>query len=448
LGPTLEVSVVCDQPGAEIRYTLDGTAPGAGQGELYTGPFTLKKSAKVQVWAALPGGGAGTAQAFYTVNQIVASPDGTGDGSWDAPIGGLSNAVAKALQTGASEVCLMAGNYTESVALTRSLTLSGGWVAWQNQTGVTSITAPERGGTTLKDPSSVVKASGEGTTLVLQNLTLTGSDDSFGAAVATQAGASIIVKKCHLSGGGGSYSYGLRTFHSPLVRIEDSEISGGNGGSTFAVSTDTSTLDLRRSTLDGGTGTAVSYALSMTGSKGVVVSSVLWGASANSSYGVALYSSHKVDLIGDTIDGGTGTTAWGVFIAETEPRIIDCLIGAQGSGQSYGVYENYGHSVPTKIENCVFFGANSGLYYDNATKTFWKAFNAQGSFISPDGSQLMRHSQGNRSANVSLGPAPELMSPNLVLLRCGVKINGPAERDRQGQLRSSPWTVGAYEITP
>ncbi|NNM68030.1 MAG: hypothetical protein HKM06_08490 [Spirochaetales bacterium] len=261
LGATLEVSVACDQPGAEIRYTLDGTAPGAGQGELYMGPFELKKSAKVQVWAALPGGPAGTAQAFYTVNQIVASPNGTGDGSWNAPIGGLSNAIAKALQTGAKEVCLMAGNYTESAALTQSLTLSGGWMGWQNQTGVTSITAPERGGTSLKDPSSVVKASGTGTLLVLQNLNLTGSDDSFGAAVTTQAGASIVVRNCHLSGGGGSYSYGLRTFHSPLVRIEDSEISGGNGGSTFAVSTDTSTLDLRRSTLDGGTGTAVSYDL-------------------------------------------------------------------------------------------------------------------------------------------------------------------------------------------
>ena len=50
----LTVSITCDTPGAEIRYTLDGSDP-VESGRVYTGPVKLQGSARFRVQAFKPG---------------------------------------------------------------------------------------------------------------------------------------------------------------------------------------------------------------------------------------------------------------------------------------------------------------------------------------------------------------------------------------------------------
>jgi len=50
----IAVTITCDQPGATIRYTLDGTEP-TGRSTLYVGPFSLEKPATVRAKASCAG---------------------------------------------------------------------------------------------------------------------------------------------------------------------------------------------------------------------------------------------------------------------------------------------------------------------------------------------------------------------------------------------------------
>ncbi len=49
------LSMSCDTPGAAIRYTVDGTAPTASTGIIYTGPFTMASTMCLRIAAFKPG---------------------------------------------------------------------------------------------------------------------------------------------------------------------------------------------------------------------------------------------------------------------------------------------------------------------------------------------------------------------------------------------------------
>jgi hypothetical protein len=51
---SVEIRISCDEPGAEIRYTLDGSDP-ADNDKLYSGPFKLNRTAQLKVRSFLKG---------------------------------------------------------------------------------------------------------------------------------------------------------------------------------------------------------------------------------------------------------------------------------------------------------------------------------------------------------------------------------------------------------
>jgi len=114
-------------------------------------------------------------------------------------------------------------------------------------------------------------------------------------------------------------------------------------------------VDLRR-----GNGNAVSYGLNITLSKLSLASCVVWGGSANSSYGIGLYSSMGSTVTASTILGGKGSSAWAVYLSESDPEIVNCLIGATEKTKSCGVFVNCGQSRPRALRANAFLGSASG----------------------------------------------------------------------------------------
>jgi hypothetical protein len=63
------VSLASDPAGAEIRFTTDGSAPGASTGSAYSGPFSVAASSTVKAWARLASTGeTATAEASFSID--------------------------------------------------------------------------------------------------------------------------------------------------------------------------------------------------------------------------------------------------------------------------------------------------------------------------------------------------------------------------------------------
>lgn len=430
--------------GTVVKYSLDGTDPALGklwpQAEL-----SVDRSARLKVWAASPGGPASTAEGVFTVGEVWVQPDGTGDGSWDHPLGSLDSALAKAAALGAHRIRLFSGTFPAKADLTTALELSGGWKGvGEADSKPTILQGTKQSGTTQKEPGYTLRVSGG--KFALSNLDVRAPNSSVGAAVVAGQDATLEVSSSRLTGGSGLYGYGLRASGATLVAVTDSTLSGGDGGSTFALSSEKSTVKALRSTFDGGTGNAVSYGLNVTLSKVDLVSCVVWGGSGDSSYGAGFYSSTGGRIWASTILGGKGSSAWAVYLSESDPEIVDCLIGSNGKAKSYGVFVNLGKSLPRSLRSNAFFGSASGAFTGTNLGKVSAAPGATGAFLDSSGAAFTDQ-KGNLAADPVLGPGPEyrtLPSSPPSILQGGEVLGGEAAADRAQKTRGATVAIGAW----
>jgi hypothetical protein len=388
-----------------VKYTLDGSDPGTGKAVPSSG-IVVDHSARLRVWAALPGGPPTVKEVAVTVGEVWVGPGGTGPGSWDSPAGSLADGVDKAKAAGVSRIRILAGTLPTQATLAGTWTLSGGWKAPGEVAGAPSVLGGiKQSGSTQKNPVSVIKVD-DGATVQVENLEIRAPASSFAAAVSAGQGSTLTVVASRLVGGAGLYGYGLRAAGAKLVSVEDSTLSGGDGGSSFGLSADNSTVRAVRTRFDAGTGNAVSYGLSLTQSKGDLSSCVVYGGSANSSYAVGLYSSQGSRFVGSTILGGSGSSSWAFYLDSSDPEIIGCLIGATGKAKSYGVYANYGKSLPKTLRSNAFFDAATGFLSGPDLGKVTQTLDPSGAFTDASGTPFPGQSH-NVLAKPALGPAPD-----------------------------------------
>ena len=430
--------------GTIVKYTLDGTDPASGKA-WPPGQLAVDKSARLRVWAASPGGPASTAEGIFTVGEVWVQTAGTGDGSWDHPLGTLEAAVAKATSLGAHRIRLFSGTFAAKADLTTAWDLSGGWKALgEADTKPTILQGTKQSGTTQKDPGYTVRVSGG--KFSISNLEIRAPNSSVSAAVVAGLDATLEITGSRLVGGSGLYGYGLRASGATLVAVTDSTLSGGDGGSTFALSSEKSTIKALRSTFDGGTGNAVSYGLNLTLSKADLVSCVVWGGSGDSSYGVGFYSSVGGKLWASTILGGKGSSAWAVYLSESDPEIVDCLIGSTGKAKSYGVFVNLGKSLPRALRSNAFFGSASGAFTGTSLGKVSTAPGPAGAFLDSNGAALADQ-KSNVAAEPVLGPSPDfrtLPASPASILQGGEALGGEAATDRAQKVRGPTMAIGAW----
>lgn len=83
--------ITCDTPGATIRYTLDGTAPTAATGQLYSTPLAIDKTTTVRAAAFKAGfvsSDVDTHTYLYTRDIITQAPSGAAPAGWPSSWGG------------------------------------------------------------------------------------------------------------------------------------------------------------------------------------------------------------------------------------------------------------------------------------------------------------------------------------------------------------------------
>ena len=232
--------------------------------------------------------------------------------------------------------------------------------------------------------------------------------------------------------------------------MSDSTLSGGDGGSSFALSGEKSTISAVRSTFDGGTGNAVSYGLNLTLSKIDLISCVVWGGSGASCYGVGLYSSTGSRVLGSTVLGGKGASAWAFYVSESDPEIVNCLIGAAGKSKSYGVFANYGKSLPRALRSNAFFGANSVAFSGASLGKTSAEPGPMGAFLDAAGTAFAGQ-KGNLVAEPILGPSPDyktLASTPAAILHGAEALGPEAALDRAQKPREGSAAIGAWAVSP
>lgn len=434
--------------GTVVKYTLDGSDPAAGKPWPQSG-LAVGQSGTLRVWAALPGGDPAAAEGTYTVGEVWVQPGAAGDGSWNRPAGTLDEALAKAGSLGIKRLRLMGGQYATKTDLSGSWDLSGGWKA-PGETGAPSVlTGVKQSGATQKQPAYTLRI-GAGAKITLASLEVRSPSASFGAAVLVEQDAAVEIVRSRLVGGNGLYGYGLKASGAASVLATDSFFHGGDGGSSFALSAEKSAVKLVRSTLDAGTGDAVSYGINLTLSKLTLISSVVWGGAANSSYAVGLYSSEGSTLSGSTLLGGRGSSSWAVYLSESDPEIVGCLIGSAGKAKSYGIFVNYGRSLPKVLRSNAFFGSSSGAFTGASLGEVSAAPGESGAFLDASGNPFPGQ-KANLKAEPALGPAPDyrmLSSSPAALLRGSEALTGEAALDRAGKARGSSPAFGAWATSP
>jgi len=402
---------------AVIRYTLDGSDPATGKPCPEAG-LVVDKSARLRVWAAQPEGPATVKEVNLTVGEVWVKAGATGTGTWDAPLGTLADALVKAKTLGVTKIRLGPGSQPVQVEL------SGTWELWggsrapgEAEGGPTVFTGVKQSGSTQKSPAYVLKIA-DGASVSLSGLEVKAPSSSFATAVSVGQGATVQVADCRLTGGAGLYGYGLRAVGAKAVTIADSVLSGGEGGSSFALSGENSVIKAVRTRFDAGTGNAVSYGINLTLTKIEVVSCVVWGGSGNSSYGVGLYTSTGSRFVGSTVLGGNGTSAWAFYVADSDPEIVNCLIGSAGRSKSYGLFANFGKSLPRSLRSNAFFSSASGAFSGASLGKLSGSLSDQGAFLDADGAPFPNQSL-NRIAQPALGPGPEFRtlesSPKAIL---------------------------------
>jgi len=447
------VSASVALPEARLVYTLDGSTPSGRNGTPYTKPLEIAKSATVRFAAYVPGGNTSSIVSLeYAIGEVCAAPGGRGDGRRGAPFGSVSEAVTKARSLGIGLVKLAAGaSFMESVSLDAPITLSGGWAKGfsSRSGGYAVVIGLESDSSSKKAPAYAIRISGKAADagVRIERVEFRGGAGSYSAGIVVDGGAAPVFSDCKASGGDGSYGYGAAVVGGAAPRFDSCRLSGGDGATSYGLSVDSAKAVAAGSFLLAGSGAVGGYGLSATDAVIRVASSVLAGSPANVSYGAAFYNCRDSALESSTVVGGSGKDSAGVFISASDPSIVNCIIGSYGSAKSYGIFDNYGSSAPSRLESVAFIGCSGGVYYDADSKRAYTAVDASGVPVDADGKALAKpKAAGCIVASFSLSATDGYATPASAAMPAGKALTGDAAVDIVGKARSEPWTIGAYEL--
>ncbi len=445
------VSITAATKDAIIMYTVDGSAPSQKKGIKYTNPVSISATGEIRSVAYLSGGNTSEeTRADYAIAELYVRQGGSGEGNRRNPLADIKTAIGKARTLGIKVIKISSGTYSGSVEITFPITLSGGWREdFGSRSSTPSIVKGSDAGTSTKpSPAYALKLSGTAVTAEtkVENLDVRAGEASYSAAIFVSDGASPLLVNVRAVGGFGSYGYGAVVFSNANPTFRSCTLSGGEGASSYGLSVDSARAQVASSYLFAGSGSVGGYGLSATDARVSASSSVLAGSAANVSYGAAFYNSKSSSLENCTIVGGSGKEGVGVFISAGDPAVVNCIISAQGTAKSYGITDNYGDSAPSSLSGNVFIGCAGALYFDVDTKTAYTQCDSSGKLVSASGAVMAKPANsGNAVADFAL-QAPLFKTPPGALLPQAKVLTGNAAVDINGSPRTSPWTVGAYEL--
>ncbi|HOO70120.1 MAG TPA: hypothetical protein PK926_00040 [Spirochaetota bacterium] len=336
-------------------------------------------------------------------------------------------------------------------------------------------------------PNRVFHAGGGITSeTVIDGLTINGGGGDYSSGIACLGGSPTIINNTINGGSGSSKSYGIYISDSSAV-ISDNTVNGGGGGVyTYGIACDEANatvyeniisggsgstgsygIDLyysndliRANTVNGGTSDGASFGVMITGASPSLYNNVIsgQGGSPASSYGI--YFGSALDsgtpfIANNTVEAGNGTTSsCGIEVTTSGPDIVNNIIRVTSGTARYGIRESGTESEadPSSVENNDVYLASGGtfryLYVDVQTGYNDYTVICSGNFgVSGCGSAVSTPAgENNVSDNPNFDSNKRLTSSSPISVSQGGKtLSSRFTQDRDGNTRTVPWSMGAFE---
>ena len=260
------------------------------------------------------------------------------------------------------------------------------------------------------------------------------------------------------------------------VEISDNTITGAMINQFYGFFLDSSQAVVERNSIDAAQPMNLAYGVNVNGGAAVIRNNVISAGSMNTSYVIGQYgiflSDCEATLHNNTIDGGTGVSADGIMTTaimlyyRVTSTIENNVIFTRGGDLRTGVWQVDDASFPTKFSNNVMFGCPDGKYFhgeigdpgigwianmtaeecnldDDCTTSFeeYMLLNE----VPVSGNVFLTGEERN---TVGLTPAPHFRpfaSTDESIRIGGKNLSTFFSDDFDGQERTVPWSVGAYE---
>jgi len=313
---------------------------------------------------------------------------------------------------------------------------------------------------------------------IIQNNTIdggSGGNNSYGIYTNTSL-TSKIQNNTIYGGSGGSISYGILTHNSSPI-IQNNTIDGGSGNKSYSIYNVFSFPNIKNNAIDGGIGGSSSYGIYNASSAATIQNNTINGGNAGStSYGVYSTTSSSSIIQNNIIDGGSSRdNSYGILIDSSSPIIQNNTIDGGSSGSnSSGIFFPFGPNSPsvTIQNNNIFTSEGSSSRYcildENpiSTPSFPQNNNLfdcptalfrKGSFYLTTIEQIHQFLGQPAGGNVSLNPGFLDVSGGdfhlaswspLEIRQGGLDLStspNPFSTDKDGNTRTAPWSIGAYE---
>ena len=428
---------------------------------------------------------------FSVFNAIlyVSTPENGGDdenqGTADAPLASVGTAAGLIEGLERTMVMVSAGTYDENgITLPDGLLLYGGyspddWSIW-DPVAYETVLQDTGTGTTGEEfsPNRVLYAGADVTeSTVVRGFTIRGGEGTLNAFYTSVfvEGGSPVIRECELYGGvtapNGTF-YGLLVTESGSPLIENCTVGGdgaGSGSYSYGVRIDGSSPVIRYCDIDGGSGNFAKWGIYATSSSeplivantidadgrgiatengsAVIRNNVI--GSGTAAYGISEAGSSSV-IQNNTILGGNA----GIHMSlESSPTIVNNIVFLSTTTYCINAVNEDPLSEPAMVRNnnldgwvvylegsTQHFGVNGTVTTGEGTEELSTWGNVEEDSLFEDeigGDEEIRDMDDNDWHLTDESPA--------AVREGGMDLSGDFTTDRDGNPRTAPWSMGAYE---
>lgn len=381
---------------------------------------------------------AGSGNLTYGVQVFYAKSGKSGDGSVYNELGDINAAVANAaakIKDGTwapeAQVHVAKGTYevtsgTNHIVMSEGVSLYGGysdtdWTKRDVAANETIIKEMSDTGGTGEAPNTAVESSDTITaSTVIDGFKIIGGGGTLSSCIFNKDGSKLTIANNTLASGSAEFNQVIYNYNGSSPTIYGNTIVG--------------------SSASGVKGSFGIYNYASAAPK--IYNNTIKGGQGDATFGIYSYHKCAPKIYNNTIDGGSGTNCAGIWNQEeSTPAIANNIISAPGSSAGFGIYEDNPPSDPTEVNNNDIFNCKTALYLD------------EGSTAITDIAVLnaLPETNDNISKDPSFGEGLHLQATSPEKVRTG-GLDGaaPAQNwgfttDKDGNTRTAPWSMGAYE---
>jgi hypothetical protein len=290
----------------------------------------------------------------------------------------------------------------------------------------------------------------------IQNNVLNGGNGTHSIGIFL-SDASPIIKGNTIDAGDGNTSDGILNNNSAPT-IQNNVIRGGTKSFSSGIYNTRSEPLIINNVIDGGSGSVVVGIHNTDVSTAIIRNNTIYGGTANIgvlwTYGIIVENS-SATIQSNTIDGGfaepiSGGISYGIQIFDAVPTIENNIIFTSNGNERYGVFEFGGTANPISLKNNDIFNCPTALYVQNTTTNITNISGvnalifANGN-ISQDPSFVNIDGPDNNKATMDDNDWHLSITSPITVTQGGLPLSTIFTTDRDGNTRTVPWSIGAYE---